>query len=130
MLKKSPFKCLKKSSLKKTPFKKYKKTADEISLNQQKIDKMRDFFLSVWKKRPHYCTVCGRWLGTEPLSYNFHHVIPKNQQKTYSIDITYDEKNIVLVDLDCHGVLENGRLTPFLEILKTELEEYYNHHRI
>jgi hypothetical protein len=131
MLKKSPFNSLKKSYLKKVPFKKKKKTAEEFHEKVVAIEKMRSFFLSVWKKRSiHICVVCGKGLGSEPLSYMFHHVVAKQRQKDYSIDITYDEKNIVLVDLDCHNVIENGRLTPFLKTLKDELEEYYEHYRI
>lgn len=130
MLKRTPFNCLKKSSLKKTPFKKKNKTEDEIHEKLVAIEKMRSFFMQIWKKRPHYCIVCGKGLGSEPLSYMFHHVVPKQRQKDYSIDITYDERNIVLVDLDCHAILENGRLTPFIKTLKAELEEYYDEHII
>lgn len=130
MLKKSPFSCLKRSSLKKTPFKKKKNTADEFHEKVVAIEKMRTFFMSIWRNCPHYCTVCGKGLGSEPLSYMFHHVVPKQRQKNYSIDITYDENNTIIVCLDCHSVIEGGNETPAIKRLKSDLLKYYDEHRI
>lgn len=127
MLKRSP---LKRGFLKKTPFKKHKITKEEIIQRQEDINKMREFFFHLWNKRPHYCTICGAWLGNEPLSYHFHHVIPKQRQKNYDIDITYDEKNIIFVCLDCHSGIENyGISTPSLDKLETDLLNNYNSYR-
>lgn len=107
--------------LKKSPFKR-----KHHHVHTEEIVKLRDFFLSLWKKRPHYCIVCGAYLGTEPHSYNFHHIIGKRFQSEYSIDITYNEKNIILVCLDCHSSIENGFLPPSLQKLKTELLRIYS----
>lgn len=124
MLKRT-FSKLKRSSLKKSPIKKKPKIVD-----QEEIDKMRNFFLSIWRKRSHCCTICGVWLGSEPRSYHFHHVIPKQRQKNYDVDITYDEKNIIFVCLDCHSGIETyGITSPSLDKLGTDLLSYYKNFR-
>lgn len=122
---------LKRKPLKRTPFKKKKLSKEKIKEREEEINKMREFFLSLWKKLPHYCIICGAWLGTEPRSYNFHHVIPKQCQKNYKIDITYDEKNIIFVCLNCHSGIENyGITTASLHTLKTNLLDDYEDNRI
>lgn len=114
----------KKLSLKRSFIKKKPKPVDE-----EAIKRMREFFLAIWRNRVHLCSVCGASLGGEPRTYHFHHVIAKQRQRDYTIDITYDEKNIVLVCLDCHANIENGFLPPDLREKKTELTEYYDQYR-
>lgn len=113
------------SKLKRSPLKKKPKIID-----QEKIDKMKAFFMGIWGKRPHHCTVCGTGLGNEARTYHFHHIVAKQHQKHYNIDITYDESNIIIVCLDCHGGLENGIETPSVKIIKSGLLAKYESHRI
>ena len=63
----------------------------------------REFFLSIWKKRPHKSEVSGEWLGNEPLSTYFHHILPKNKYP----EACLDEENIVLLSLEEHSNVEN-----------------------
>ena len=72
-------------------------------IDQESLNKMRDFFLSIWAKRAHYSDVSGTYLGKEPLSVFFHHVMPK---KTYP-NLAYEEYNIVLLTLDEHTNVES-----------------------
>lgn len=104
MLKKSPFSCLKRSPLKKTPFKKKKNTADELHEKLVAIEKMRTFFLHIWSTRPHYCTICGAGLGSEPLSYHFDHLIEKQSHP----ELKYEAHNISLLCLSCHDCKSRG----------------------
>ena len=124
MLRKTLFK-RKKPLLKKSFLKKKVREIDS-----EAIEKMRNFFFALWNVRPHYCFICGTSLGREPRTYNFHHVIPKQKQKNYTIDITYDEKNIILVCLDCHTNIENGFLPTSLLEKKNALFEYYNEWKV
>jgi hypothetical protein len=64
---------------------------------------MREFFVSIWKKRPHRSEVSGDNLGKEPLSVFFHHILPKEKYK----DAALDEENIILLTLDEHTNVEN-----------------------
>jgi hypothetical protein len=80
------------------------------SLPSKKLDKsndrfleMRQFFLSIWKKRPHKSEVSGEFLGSEPMSTYFHHILPKEKYP----DACLDEENIILLTLEEHSNVEN-----------------------
>ena len=64
---------------------------------------MREFFVSIWKKRSHRSEVSSENLGREPLSVFFHHILPKEKYK----DVALDEENIILLTLDEHTNVEN-----------------------
>jgi len=68
----------------------------------RQISEMREFFLQIWSKRPHHSEVSGRWLGREPLTVFFHHVLSKEKYPEASLD----EENIVLLTLDEHEQAE------------------------
>jgi len=87
-----------------------KKSLQKSSLLQQKLDKspskfleMRQFFLSIWKKRPHRSEVSGVYLGSEPMSTYFHHILPKEKYP----EACLDEENIILLTLEEHSNVEN-----------------------
>lgn len=63
---------------------------------------MKDFFLQIWRKRPHYSEVSGKWLGSEPLTIFFHHILPKEKYN----QACFDEENIVLLTLEEHEQVE------------------------
>jgi hypothetical protein len=78
------------------------------SLSHKKLDKveniqqMRDFFTSLWKKLPHYSQVSGKYLGSEPLTVYFHHILPKEKYPQACLD----EENIVLLTIEEHEQIE------------------------
>lgn len=94
MLKRLIFSKLKRKPLKRTSLNRYKKIADH-----EEIEKMQAFFLSIWKSRSHYCVICGAYLGSEPHSYNFDHLLEKQSHP----ELKYEKRNIELLCLDCHG---------------------------
>ena len=63
----------------------------------------RDFFLSIWKKRAHKSEVSGDYLGSEPMSTYFHHILAKEKYP----DACLDEENIILLSLLEHSNVEN-----------------------
>jgi 5-methylcytosine-specific restriction endonuclease McrA len=72
---------------------------------------MREFFLQIWNKgKGHYCENCKKWLGKEPLSYMFDHVLEKNKYP----ELKYEEENIMLLCLECHDNKTRGNLTDFI----------------
>jgi hypothetical protein len=82
--------------------------------------KMRDFFVDVWQKRKkHECENCGKWLGKEPLSYMFDHVLEKSKHP----DLKFEENNIMLLCLECHDNKTRGILT---EKIKEKIEKVKN----
>lgn len=60
-------------------------------------------FLEIWKKREHVSEVSGTYLGPEPLSIFFHHILPKSKYPQGDLD----EENIVILTGDEHTNVEN-----------------------
>ena len=68
----------------------------------RKSSEMHEFFLQLWKKFPHYSMVSGKYLGSEPLSVFFHHILPKEKYPEAALD----EENIVFLTLEEHDQVE------------------------
>ena len=66
------------------------------------INKMRDFFVQIWRKRPHRSEISNTYLGQEPLTVFFHHILPKEKHP----EAAFDEENIILLTLDEHTNVE------------------------
>ncbi len=75
----------------------------ELFVVRTKVEAMRDFFLEIWKERKHYSEVSGEYLGSEPLSTFFHHILPKSKYP----EVAYDKSNIILLTLPEHESVEN-----------------------
>jgi hypothetical protein len=63
----------------------------------------REMFLNIWKKKKHYSEVSGVYLGSEPMSTYFHHILPKEKFP----EACLDEENIILLTLEEHSNVEN-----------------------
>lgn len=63
----------------------------------------REMFLNIWKKRPHESEVSGEYLGHEPMSTYFHHILAKEKYP----EACLDEENIILLTLEEHSNVEN-----------------------
>jgi hypothetical protein len=57
----------------------------------------------IWKKKRHYSEVSGVYLGKEPMSTYFHHILPKEKYP----EACLDEENIILLTLEEHSNVEN-----------------------
>ena len=71
-----------------------------------KVDKVAErrwMFLLIWNKRSHKSEVSGDFLGKEPLTTFFHHILPKS--KYPELDLI--EENIMLMTPDEHNNVEN-----------------------
>ena len=87
-------------------------------IDVESLNKMRDFFLSIWSKRRHYSEVSGTCLGKECLTIYFHHILPKNSYP----DLMYKEENIVLLTGDEHSNVENDKFRyKIINIRRNEL---------
>ena len=63
----------------------------------------REMFLDIWKKRKHHSEVSGAYLGSEPMSTYFHHILAKEKYP----EACLDEENIILLTLEEHSNVEN-----------------------
>ena len=81
---------------------KFAKKLDKSDEEIRKISEMREFFLQIWSRRSHHSEVSGRWLGKEPLTVFFHHILPKEKYPEAALD----EQNIILLTLEEHEQVE------------------------
>jgi hypothetical protein len=63
---------------------------------------LKELFLALWKKLPHYSQVSGKYLGNEPKTTYFHHILPKNKYP----ELAFDEENIILLTFEEHQMVE------------------------
>jgi hypothetical protein len=77
----------------------------------RQISEMQEFFLQIWRKRLHYSQVSMDYLGKEPLSVFFHHILPKEKYPK----AMYDEENIILLTLEEHDNVERD-IYKYLEV--------------
>jgi len=87
--------------LPKTSSKLYKKL-DKSERVIRQISELQEFFLQIWSKKAHYSEISGKWLGKEPLTIFFHHILPKEKYPQAMLD----EENIVLLTLEEHDQVE------------------------
>ena len=80
------------------------KSSEERQKNKEEGQKMIDFFNMIWSKRPHYCQVTGQFLGNEPKTYMFEHLIEKSSHP----ELAFEEENIILCTLEVHDRKNNG----------------------
>lgn len=78
------------------------KTKLKSFVDKEKINAMRNFFMEIWKKREHRSEVSGTYLGSEPMSTYFHHIMPKEKYP----ELAYEESNIILLTLEEHSNVE------------------------
>ncbi len=62
------------------------------------------FYLDIWNTRQHFCIVSGNYLGREPLTVFFHHLLPKSKFPQYR----HCSWNIVLVTWEVHDQIEKN----------------------
>lgn len=76
-----------------------------------KTTEMFDFFLEIWKEKPHYCENCKIWLGNEARSYHFDHLLEKSKYP----ELRLEKENIFLTCLDCHATKTNGHYSEIVQ---------------
>ena len=76
---------------------------EEMSKIFDDVLEMRAFFLSIWNKRKHESEISGTYLGREPLTVFFHHILEKEKHEEAKLN----EENIILLTLDEHTNVGN-----------------------
>jgi len=84
---------------------------------------MQEFFLKIWKRKLHYSEVSMDYLGKEPLTVFFHHILPKEKYP----QAAFDEENIILLTLEEHDQVEMNP-TRYEEVnrRREKLKQKYN----
>lgn len=71
--------------------------------NNNQLSDMNKFFMDIWKKSDKKSEVSGKFLGKEPSTAFFHHILPKSKYP----EACFDEENIILLTLDEHANVES-----------------------
>ncbi len=101
----------------------YKSAKQKVKNIEKKeyTNKQFEMFLNIWSKRRHYCESCGLWLGNEPLSVFFDHLLEKSKYPEFSLM----ENNIYLCCGECHTKRHLGYPTPKHLTAIKEAKEYF-----
>lgn len=75
----------------------------KTSEKHRKISDRNEFFLQIWGKKRHFSEISNIYLGKEPLTIYFHHILPKEKYP----EAEYDEDNIILLTFDEHNTVES-----------------------
>lgn len=98
----------------------------ETKLKEKAITRFNDkkFFEEIWNERPHFCENCNAYLGDEPLSIFFDHLLEKS---TFPA-LRYIKENIMLLCWQDHADKTNGHPAPkVLERRDQIMKKYYLH---
>lgn len=79
-----------------------RKKLDNLEEKHRKFSEQAKLFLQIWTNRPHKSEVSGDYLGKEPLTVFFHHILPKEKYPQAAMD----EENIILLTLQEHDQVE------------------------
>ena len=88
---------------KKIAYKSAKQKVKDVA-KREYTQKQFNLFYDIWTKRRHYCQSCNLWLGDEPLSIFFDHLLEKSKFPEFALL----EENIFLCCGDCHSKKTNG----------------------
>jgi hypothetical protein len=80
------------------------KQKKKVEIKKEDTLKQFNFFMEIWRKRDHSSEISGKWLGKEPFSTFFHHILPKSKYP----NARYEEDNIILLTLEEHERVENN----------------------
>jgi len=91
--------------------------------NKQAIERRNEFFLDIWKtKLPHKCENCGKFLGYEPLSYMFDHILEKSKYP----ELTFERENIWYLCFQCHEKKTMGHTSPLMDMMIKTVKKLFN----
>lgn len=88
--------------------------------HNQQPSEMKQFFMRYWKEnKQHTCEACRVWLGSDPLTYMFDHVLEKSKYP----HLAFEEENIMYLCLHCHDKKTRGH---YDDIMKERIEYLKN----
>lgn len=80
------------------------KNAEQKRIKMLDRERMWNMFLEIWRERPHKSEISGKWLGNEPLSCMFDHLLEKELYP----ELKFEKENIMLMTCDEHTNKTNG----------------------
>ena len=74
-----------------------------MTKKQEERKKLIDFFLSIWRSRPHKSEISGIKIYGECKTIYMHHILPSRKFP----EAKYDPQNLIILLPDEHGNVEN-----------------------
>lgn len=105
-----------------------KKPLRKVAKGKKAFDKKTqladwEFYLEIWDERQHFCDSCDCYLGMEPLTLFFDHLLEKSVYK----ELRHVKWNIGLFCWQCHDKKTNGHPTKkHKELINKALKKYKN----
>lgn len=114
--------------MKKTKLKKYSdKGLVKKREKTENTKKLHEWFLKIWSTlpKPKKCEECGKWLGNEPNTCFFDHLLEKSKYP----ELAFVRENIFICCAECHNSKTNGFPKPFHKqrILKAKFDLLNNY---
>jgi 5-methylcytosine-specific restriction endonuclease McrA len=101
-----------------------KSNFDHNDGHNQQPSEMNQFFMRYWRdNKEHNCEVCNVWLGSNPLTYMFDHVLEKSKYP----HLAFEEENIMYLCLHCHDKKTRGHHS---DVTKERIEYLKNKFKI
>lgn len=103
---------------------------------KKKMEKERDirnkdnrFYEELWNKRPHVCFECGEPINGALTKKICHHIIEKQEQHKYSVDIRWNEELLVFLHWEEHDQVRTNidklpKVKAYTEQMKAKYEQY------
>jgi len=97
-----------------------KSNFDHNDGHNQQPSEMKQFFMRYWKEnKQHNCEVCKVFLGHDPLTYMFDHVLEKSKYP----HLAFEKENIMYLCLLCHDKKTRGH---YADVVKERIEYLKN----
>lgn len=81
-----------------------KRKKKSSSKKRKKDSKEREMFLEIWEERDHVSELSGKYLGNEPNSWFFAHILSKGS----NLQLKLVKENIMLVTQEEHWQLDQN----------------------
>jgi len=92
--------------------------------NKEMWQKDIAFYTRIWEKSNRRCKITNRYLGDEPLTTFFHHILPKSRFPEYR----WCEWNVIMLHPEVHAQVEIDidRVPGARELYEKLLEKHLN----
>ena len=86
------------------PIKRRPKSEEQKIRERQDRDRMSAVCFEIWKERDHVSQISGKWLGDEPYSIFFEHLLEKAAYPQFK----FEKENIILITPEEHDQRTKG----------------------
>lgn len=94
----------------------------QVEKDRDNIRRRNELFMEIWASKPHKCENCSEFLGKEPRTYMFDHLLEKSKYPEYE----FEAENIMLTCLKCHDLRTRSFSTPIQDMRVNQAKKRFN----